>query len=536
MMEVFSITRRGVLAGGVGMAGLAFAADSASAAVAPKRGGTMIYARYADSLFLDPVLTDANVDIWVMNSIYDTLLLPTIDGKGVQEGLATHWAFGNNGHALTLTLRQGVKFSDGSPLTAQDVAWSLNRARNPKLGPWGDMVGSIGSVEIKDAKTVVLHLKHPDPTILPALAMFNTGIMPQKLFEAAPGKNEAEKAKAFGLKPVGSGPFMLVEWQRGQVMKLKRNPHYWRNAPDGKPYPYLDALEFPVIPDDATRILKLKSGEVHGTEFVPYSRVKELQADPALHMELWPSTKVSYITFNVRPKLKNGTANPLSDVRVRQALNYAINKEAIIAVTTLGLGKPQQSFMSSATPLAALNGQLYPYNLAKAKALLKAAGHANGLEVSCLSLAGNQDWVNNMTAVQQMWAAVGVKLKIEQLDNPSLVARYRAEDFQMRVAAWTDDIADPSEITSYFAYYPNIHSLHSGYEDKAVDALFEKSQQEIDPAKRRAEYADLQKRYNEAAPIAYLYETPYPVAFRKNAHGFVQIPLGNNYFYGAFLA
>ena len=105
----------------------------------------------------------------------------------------------------------------------------------------------------------------------------------------------------------------------------------------------------------------------------------------------------------------------------------------------------------------------------------------------------------------------------------------------MRTSAWTNDISDPSQITSYFAYWPNIHSLHSNWQDKRVDELFEKSQQETDAKARAAEYQEIQQRYNEAAPIVYLYETPYPVAFRKNAKGFVQIPLGNNLFEAAYV-
>ena len=524
-----TLTRRAMLAAGAGFASLATLARTDPAGAAT-RGGKMIYARYADSLELDPVWTDANVDIWVSSSIYETLLFPTDDGKSVQPGLATKWDLSDGGKTVTLTLRQGVMFSDGKPMAAADVKFSLDRARNPKNGPWSDMVGSIDSVDIASPTSIVLKLKHPDPTLLPALAMFNTGILPKGPYEATPGADDQSRAKAFAEHPIGTGPFMLDSWQRGQKMIFKRNPHYWQKGADGQPLPILDEIEFQIIPDDATRLLKLKAGEIDGTEFVPYSRVKELQADPNLRMELWPSTKITYIILFCKDKLKNGTANPLSNVKVRQALNYAINKDAIIAITTLGLGKPMQSYMSSATPLNLMGGPVYKYDPAKAKALLAEAGHASGFEVSCMMVAGNQDSINNLTAIQQMWGQLGVKLKIEQLDNPSNVARYRAEDFQMRHGGWTDDIADPSEITSYFCYYPNVHSLHSGWENKKVNDLFMQSQQEVDPAKRREQYKELQQIYIDEAPIIFLYDSPYPVAWRKNVTGFLQIPLGNNFF------
>jgi peptide/nickel transport system substrate-binding protein len=304
---------------------------------------------------------------------------------------------------------------------------------------------------------------------------------------------------------------------------------------DGKPLPYLDEVDFPVIPDDATRILKLQAGEVDGAEFIPYARVAELKNDANLDMILFPSTRVAYLTMNVRPTMKDGSANPLSDPRVRQALNYAVDKAALIKIVTQDVGKPMVSFMSSATPLVVDNGPAYPYDLAKAKDLLKQAGIADGTTVSCLALAGNADQIAELSTVQQMWAQVGVKLNIEQVDNPTLTARYRAGDFQMRTAAWTDDIADPSEITSYFAYFPNIESLHSGWQDKNVDKLYEDGQKEADVAKRTDIYKQIQKTYMDAAPIVFLYESGYPVALRKNVKGFVQIPLGNNIFSGAYV-
>jgi peptide/nickel transport system substrate-binding protein len=518
---------RGLLLG-CALVAIAATADAAT------RGGKLIYARYADSLWLDPVFNDANVDIWVLTNLYDTLLQPTADGKGVSPGLATAYQVSDDGLTFTLTLRQGTKFSDGSPITADDVKGTLDRARNPKNGIWNFILESVDSVEIKSPDTVALHLKHPDPTLAAGLATFNTAIMPQKLFEAAPGATDEEKAKAFAEHPVGSGPFMFDSWQRGTQMVIKRNPYYWQMGEDGKPLPYLDEVDFPIIPDDATRILKLQAGEVDGAELIPYARVQELKNDPNLNMALFPSTKVTFLTMNVRPQLKDGSANPLSDERVRQALNYAVDKTALIKVATFDVGSPVISYMSSATPLVSGAGPAYPYDPEKAKALLKEAGIAPGTTVSCFALAGSADDTAILSTVQAMWAAVGVTLKIEQVDNATRTARYRAGDFQMRTSLWTDDIADPSEITSYFAYFPNIQSLHSGYEDKTIDELFDKSGKEADKAKRADQYKQIQDIYMKAAPILFLYQSPYPVALRKNVKGFVQIPLGNNIFSGAY--
>ena len=518
------------LAAAAGLAAL-LCAGLAAPAEAVTRGGTMIYGRYADSLFLDPVLNDANVDIWILSNLYDTLLLPTDDGKSVQPGLATAWSVAPDGLSVTLTLREGTKFSDGTPITAGDVKWSLDRARDPKNGIWNFLIESIGSIDIKDPKTVVLALKHPDPAIIPALSTFNTSILPEKAFEAAAGASDADKAKAFAEHPVSSGPFVLQSWSRGSSMKLVRNPNYWRLGQDGKPLPYLDAVTFEVIPDDATRILKVQSGELDGAEFIPFSRVEELKSLPGVDMDLFPSTRVFYGGFNVRPTLKDGSANPLASEKLRLALNYATDKDALIAIVTHGVGTPMSSYMSSGTPLHVGEGPVFPLDVDKAKSLMKEAGLTD-VKLSIMALAGNVDEISTATALQQMWAEIGVTLTIDQVDNATRATRYRAGDFSIQMAIWTDDIADPNEITSYFAYSPTIQAQHSGWKNDEVDALYELSQKELDPKKRAVEYARIQDLY-KSGPILPLFETPYPVVLKKSVKGFLQIPLGNNIFSGA---
>ena len=191
--------------------------------------------------------------------------------------------------------------------------------------------------------------------------------------------------------------------------------------------------------------------------------------------------------------------------------------------------------MSSGTPLHHGNGPAYPYDVAKAKELLKEAGFADGFEIELIVLAGNADETATAAALQQMWSAVGVKLTLQQLDNATRTDRYRKGDFQMRLGAWTDDIPDPSEITSYFVYNPNIQAQHSGWKNDEADKLFEQSQQETDPAKRAEQYNRIQEIYMAEVPMLFIYETPYPVVLQQKVKGFNQIPLGNNLFVGAHL-
>ncbi|MCW4114226.1 ABC transporter substrate-binding protein [Aurantimonas sp. MSK8Z-1] len=507
---------------------------ASSAALAVERGGTMTYGRYADSLFLDPVLNDANVDIWILSNLYDTLILPSDDGKGLVPGLATEWKVADDGMSVDLTLRDGIMFSDGSPITQDDVVWSLKRAANPDNGIWNFLLVAVDDVVANGDKGITIKLKHPDPAILAALTVFNAAIMPKKQFEASEGATDADKAKAFAEHPVGSGPFVLKSWERGSTMELVKNEHYWAKGEDGQPLPYLDGITFELLPDDATRILKLQSGEIDGAELIPYARVEELKNASGINMEMFPSTRIADVIMNVRPQIE-GKDNPLSNEKVRQAMNYAANKEAIIQIVTHGVGTPMSSYMSSATPLHTGEGAVFPYDLDKAKQLMKEAGFENGFSTSILVLAGSQDEIGTATALQQMWAQIGIKLELQQVDNATRTQKYRDGVFDMRAGAWTDDIADPNEITSYYVYSKNIQAVHSGWKSDRADELFEASQKETDPKTRADQYAEIQKIYNATGPIIPLYETPYPVALNEKVHGFLQIPLGNNVFRAAWM-
>src|SRR5262249_53675873 len=150
----------------------------------------------------------------------------------------------------------------------------------------------------------------------------------------------------------------------------------------------------------------------------------------------FPSAKVIYFNLNNRPTFKDGSKNPMADVRVRRALNYATDKQAMIQGLSYGFGTPPQTFIPSSTPYAYTHGEPYPYDPAKAKKLLAEAGYPNGFEVTSLALAGNVDDVAQLSALQQMWGEVGVKVKIEQLESATRLTRFKAGEYQMRTSLW----------------------------------------------------------------------------------------------------
>ncbi|MDE2335485.1 MAG: ABC transporter substrate-binding protein [Rhodospirillales bacterium] len=524
------LSRRSTVKLGAALAAGVAEGHGAAARAAVRRGGKLVFARGADCQNLDPVQATAAADLWLLPNLYDTLLAPRVGGGGFEPSLATGWTLAPDGLTLTLTLRPGVRFADGRPLTPTDVAWSLDRARDPANGPWARRLAAIVEVVAVGTDAITIRLGRPDPSLPAALAAVNAAIVPAGRVAAAPGGKLAQQATADPVYPPGTGAFVIAEWKRGQVMVLRRNPYSWRRAADRAPLPYLDLIELPVVADETARLAMVQSGAALGAEFVPDAAVAALRARAALRVETWPSTRVTCLVLNARPTLGKGRKNPMQDVRVRRALNHAVDKQAIVAAATAGLGQPMTSYMSKATPLHAGRREPYPFDLALAKKQLAEAGFASGFELTALVEAANRSQAQVVADVQRMWHAVGVTLKVEAAAPAVFAARDRAGDFDLLVAAWSDPIADPAPVTAAFAYSPDLGCLHSGWKDATVDALFRLTEVENDPAHRAAEYRKLQEIYISEAPIVFLYETPFVTVWRQPVSGFVERPLGAGLF------
>lgn len=513
--------------------GATVAAALAMPLFAQERGGTLNFARYEGSRLIDPIYADRNPDIWMVGSLFDTLLRGNTDGNSVEPGLAESYSVADDGKSVTLTLREGIKFADGSSMSGADVVFSLDRARNPDLSPWAGLLGSIGSVTA-DGNDITIALNDPDPTILSMLSTFNTAIVSKAAFEAAAGDTDQDKSAAIfaATAPgVGSGPFYLCGFEQGASMDFCANEHYWRMGSDGEPLPYLENVHFEIVPDDATRILRLQAGEVDAAEFIPFSRVAELEADPKISMQLYPSTRIIYSPINTRETRSDGSPNPLADARVRQALNYGTNKDALIGVVLHGAGQPMSSpLMAKATQYAADLSPLYSYDMDKAKALISEAGVEPGTQVTLTTLAGSADDATIFAALQQMWAPLGIDLVVEQVDGATRGAKNRSGEFDIHTYGWVNDVNDPSQVVGWLGHTPTAKAVGTGWENAEFNTLFEEAANEMDPAAREAKFARMQELYAEAAPLLFMYETPFAVALGTTVEGYVQTPLGNNIF------
>jgi peptide/nickel transport system substrate-binding protein len=486
---------------GVGNSG-----DGASGG-SPQTGGDLVYVRASDSTSMDATSVFDNDSIWVFEQIYETLYEVAPNGKDLKPLLATSYDLSKDKRTYTFHLRKGVKFSTGQEMTSADVKFSLDQARAADEG-WGFIDAAIKNVEAPDKYTVVVNTKYPWAPMLADLSMFNNGIVP---------KNYGGKSKeAFYRHPIGTGPFVWDHWDRGNELKLVKNPSYW-----DKGKPYVNSVTFKLVAEDNTRALQLQGGQAHINQFPPFSSVEELKASPNLNLDLFPSTRTDYIMLNENRE-------PFDDVHVRRAISYAINRADMVQSILFGNGRPANSFMPPQVPYYDPDSRGLQYDLEKAKKELGKSSVPDGFETTFLSGSGDETDDAISQVVQQNLGAIGIDVKIEKLDPSTVQSSQQEMDYDISHSYWTMDIADPDELVS-FAVLPEggAHSFYTNYNNPQVIGWTEEAQRTFDPQARQELYSKIQAQAAEDAFMVFLYYSPYVYATSKDVHDFLVYPTGN---------
>ena len=464
--------------------------------------------RPADSDNLDYVLQDGNVNIWMFNLVLEGLVKSSDDGSKIEPSLAESWDISADKLTYTFHLRKDLKFSDGTPVKGEDWVFSLLRARDTKGTAWAFSLEAIKEVVAPDDKTVVIKLTKPWAPIMADLAMFNGSVTSKAYFEKV-------GAEAYSQKPIGTGPYAITEWKKGEYILMDKNTNYWQAG-----LPKTDKIKITVVPDDNTRMLQLQSGEVDITTFVPWNRVTEFKADPNLQAVLVPSTETRYIQYNI-------TKKKLSDVRVRQALDMATDRTALSKTVLFGFGEESKGFMAKAGVYWNPNVATNPYNVEKAKALLKEAGYPNGFDITITLPSGNTVNASIGTILKEQWSKIGVNVNLETLETATATEKFKNMKTDITLRAWTNDMVDSSQQVDYFCVYSNIKNFYTGWDNKEIEALALAAKSELDSTKRQAMYYKIQELYQIDMPMSTIFHVPYPVAMKKTVKGFVQTPLGN---------
>ncbi len=485
-------------------------ADGAEAAAAteepagePKAGGVLIAARAADATGLDPHVQTAFASHRVLEHVYETLLGLDAD-MNVIPRLAQSWEWSDDGLALTVQLQDNVVFHDGTPMTSADVKYSFERILNEETGAAArGFFTAIESIDTPDDNTVVFNLNAPNVAILAAMTTTNASILSEAWMEAG-GDPAAET--------MGTGPFKIANWEPDNVLNMEAHTEYW--MPDR---PYLEGIEFRTIPDESSILAGLRAGEIDwGLINDP---IVATVADGSEELNLMRAPALAYHVLQL-----NASRPQFEDVRVRQAVSCAIDRQQVLDTASLGEGE----VTSPATPLSyrAPLDELtcYTKDLEQAQALLDDAGVS---DVSFTIMAASLEPPTALAEaqnIQAQLAEIGITAEIEPLELGVYVDRWLAGDFDAAVAL---NGGNPDPDNMFYRYWHSTGNLNgvANYSTPELDALLDEARAVVDPAARAELYLEIQKQLAEAAPWVWLYVGNEYRLMQPDVQGYV--PLSN---------
>jgi peptide/nickel transport system substrate-binding protein len=437
-------------------------------ATAAKPGGTIKVAAMSEAGSLNPFLAIELTDVQVTRQINESLYRQDESGEFVPQ-LATSYETSPDGLTWTFQLRNGVKFSDGKPLTADDVRFSIEKA---KSGPYSEgLFEEIERVSAPSSTSVAVKTKKPMAALLADLSSHYAPIVPANFG----GVSEKE----FGQHPIGTGPFILKDWAHGSSISLVRNPNYWHSG-----QPLADELTYEITPNDNSRITQFQGGAFDVIEKPTWSQVKSLEQAPGVKVTNFGLTGVDIISLNLNKPL---FANP----KVREAVSLALDREGIIKAALAGYGEPAVSFMPPTTKYYDKSLKAPEQNLEKAKQLV-AAAEKEGVQPSFTlnTIAGEAYGGVASQIIQQNLTEAGFQVKLQPLDSAAMVEKWLGGETDADLGGYFAGIPDPSELASF---YPEVIAKPNGMDIKGLEALAAEAATELDPAKRETLYAEMQE-------------------------------------------
>ncbi|MGI4797049.1 MAG: ABC transporter substrate-binding protein [Janthinobacterium lividum] len=498
----------------------------AEAQTAPKSGGTLTSLLTPEPAILIPGVNSQAPALLVQSKIYQSLLSfsPTLDPLPL---LAKSWTLSDDKKSWTFSLQDNVKFHDGTPMTADDVIFSIMKFHFTLAPRARAVFQNIDTATAPDPHTVVITLKEPFEPFLLMFDVTATAIVPKHIYDT-PGADAASyRNNPANQKPIGTGPFEFVEWQRGNFIQLKKFADYWR---PGKPY--LEAITYRIVPDSQSRALALQTGQVMMSaagDIEPFDvpRFREL---PNLEVETkgWGYfAPLMWLELNHRVK-------PLDDVRVRQAISMALDRNFILNRLWFGIGKAATSPVASSTRYFDPSVALAPFDVKKATALLDEAGVKPGADgvrfkIRHLTLPYGEVWTRLAEYIRASLKRIGIEVTLESTDTGGWAKRVADWDYDTTIN-YLYQYGDPTlgvERTYVSTNIQHIVFTNTGsYTNPEVDRLFAEARKAPLPADRQTAFFAVQKLLVEQIPQIWLLEMSFPTIHDKKVHNLLEYGTG----------
>ena len=487
----------GVCVGLLALAGMA-------AEEQPKVGGILRVGVHKAIQGLAPYVRYGAGTFALQDNIYDRLLVYSPPNGDIVGELAETWEIPDS-TTYIFHLRQGVKFHNGNDFTAEDVKFSLEMILDPdttaSLAP---NLSLIASIDVLDTYTVQLNLSSPSASLLAVLASAEAQIV---------DKEWAEAGHDFFQEMNGTGPFKYVGGDPAVEVKLVRNENYWKEG-----LPYLDEVRLVPIPEESTRANALKTGEVDFAEYIPWQDMEYFDADSGFDL-YWGTGTFNFVRLNP-------SEPPFDNVLVRQALNYAVDRQELVDLAFGGRGLAKKSgCIFPGTYFYNDDLEIWSYDPDKAVALLKEAGYDNPSELAfTLNSVTLRVHADTAELIQAQLARLGINVELNLMEVPILFDMRVNGGYQATMDGTSFDIFDPDGYSSYFACGATQYANGVGFCDEQLDDLLNQGRQEVDAVKRRAVYHDFEERLLELSPWMFLYFRPQGEAMANYVRGYVRLP------------
>lgn len=454
--------------------------------------GNLIAAIAGEPDQLDPHKTSAYFSFEVLENVYDTLVEPD-ENLEMQPALAESWQVSPDQLTWTFRLRPGVTFHDGSPFTADDVVFSYRRIIDEELTNV-DKFSAVTDVTAPDPLTVVIRLDRPTPNLLTNVGGFKgMAIVSRKNVESG----------QIATNPVGTGPFAFAGQKSGDSITLRANSDYWAGPPK------VPGVTFRFISEPSTALSALQAGEIDWTDSVPPQRVTQLENDDSLHLAVTPSNDYWYLALNQAKA-------PWDDVRVRQAIAYGIDREAIVQATSYGTSALNQLAIPDGNPWFTPY-DTYNYDLDKARSLLQEAD----AQPQNLDMLVTSEYPETVTAAQIIadnLAPLGITVNIRTVDFATWLDEQNTGNFDMLMMGWLGNI-DPDDFY-YAQHHTDGTSNAQKFSDPEVDRLLDAGRVETNRGARADDYAKAATLIADNVSYIYLYNPSVIQAWTPELQGY----------------